>query len=638
MKKNNKISVIVSVYNTEKYVEKCIESILNQTYSNLELILIEDKSTDHSLEILRKYKERKNVVLIENPQNRGLSYSRNIGLKNSSGDYIGYIDSDDYIEPDYYEKLYEALIKNKADIAVCDMKLYYEKTKTFQINRGCDGNKTIDFINNGLAASACNKLFKRQIIEKYPFAEGKVNEDIAVVVPALLEAKKIQYVPDVYYYYVQRENSIQNSAFSEKRFDIFAGIDSTLKRISDHEDFELYKDALIFNQIISLFIYVFPKIKNSRQRKKYMKTFGELSAKYNLRKNQFFWRFLSTMNKKSQLYYKLLFKFECEGHYGLANFLIDFLNFFKAHLKKKIIPEIHEDDLISLAKKNSSKRDFGIKISVVVPNYNYERYLEQRLYSILSQQVKIYELILLDDCSTDHSRKKIDDLVSKLSSYVSIQKVYNEKNSGSAFKQWEKGFELAKGDYVWIAEADDFCDAHMLKNLVQPILHEDDVVISYCDTAYIDALGKMILPSIRSEIDIQKTGHWNDSYVNDGLDEIKHYSFLNCTIANVSSTLIKKDDYHKYFELSGQFKQAGDWLFYVNVMQHGKVAFCAKTLNYYRVHGNNVSSVTKKDAHLKEIKRIHEYFDKTFHLDKKQKKEIQKRYSFLRKAWNLEEK
>ena len=250
MKKNNKISVIVSVYNTEKYVEKCIESILNQTYSNLELILIEDKSTDHSLEILRKYKERKNVVLIENPQNRGLSYSRNIGLKNSSGDYIGYIDSDDYIEPDYYEKLYEALIKNKADIAVCDMKLYYEKTKTFQINRGCDGNKTIDFINNGLAASACNKLFKRQIIEKYPFAEGKVNEDIAVVVPALLEAKKIQYVPDVYYYYVQRENSIQNSAFSEKRFDIFAGIDSTLKRISDHEDFELYKDALIFNQII----------------------------------------------------------------------------------------------------------------------------------------------------------------------------------------------------------------------------------------------------------------------------------------------------------------------------------------------------------------------------------------------------
>ena len=188
-----KISVIVSVYNTRKYVKKCIESILNQTYENLELILVEDKSTDNSLEILKEYENHPKVLLIENEENKGLSYSRNIGLKKSTGKYVGYIDSDDYIEKDYYENLIKAIKMEQAEIAVCDMKLYYEDTKTFQITRGCNGKEKIDFIDNGLAASACNKLFKREIMEQYPFAEGKVNEDIAVVIPALVKAKIILF-------------------------------------------------------------------------------------------------------------------------------------------------------------------------------------------------------------------------------------------------------------------------------------------------------------------------------------------------------------------------------------------------------------------------------------------------------------
>lgn len=632
--KKPKVSVIVSVYNTEKYVQKCIDSILNQTYPNIELILIDDCSVDNSRKILRKYKNKSNVILIENKKNSGLSYSRNIGLKNSTGEFIGYIDSDDYIDPNYYEKLVESIIEKQADIAVCDMKLYYEKTNMYQISHGCEGTDKIDFINNGLAASACNKLFKRNIIEKYPFAEGKVNEDIAVVIPALVDAKKIAYVPDVYYYYVQRDNSIQNSSFSEKRFDIFIGVNSTLKRIEHHKDYELYKDAIVYNQIICLFIYVFPKIEHYRLRKKYIKKFAELSIDYNVRQNRYFWKFLSSMNFKSRIYYKLLFKFVYTKHYSLASLFISFLNFFKKNLKRKIIPSIDIGKLIQLAQKNQKMKEI-ISISVVVPNYNYERYLEERLYSILSQKVKIFEILLLDDCSTDSSRKKIDDLVQKLSPYITIKKVYNEQNSGSAFKQWEKGFRLAKGQYIWIAEADDYCDKNMLKYLVRPIKKNKNVMISYCDTAFIDGVGKMILPSIKNEIDIMKTGHWDHNFVNSGVDEIQHYSFLNCTIANVSSTLIKNGNYQEYFKLSGEFKQSGDWLFYVNIMQHGDIAYNTKTLNYYRVHGNNVSSIMKKDAHLKEIKRIHHYINEKFPFDSFQKKEIKKRYSFLEKVWNL---
>ena len=630
-----KVSVIVSVYNTEKYVRKCIDAILNQTYSNLELVLIDDKSSDNSLSILREYKNNSKVVLIENEQNKGLSYSRNVGLKMSHGDYIGYIDSDDYIEPDYYEKLMEAIQKEKADIAVCDMKLYYEKTKTFQICRGNDTNKKIGFIHNGLAASACNKLFKREIMEKYPFAEGKVNEDIAVVIPALVEAKKIAYVQDVYYYYVQRENSIQNSNFSEKRFDIFAGVDSTLERIKKDKDFALYKDAIVYNQIIVLLLYVFPKINSSKKRKKFLKRYNELSAKYYIRQNKFFWEFLSSTNIKSRIYYKLLFRFLCTGHYILANQLISFLNFFQKYLKKKIIPEITDRMLIREAIKNQHRLPSKYKISVVIPNFNYARFLKQRLYSVLSQKVKIYEIIILDDCSTDESRKIIDDLTSMLEKHITVLKVYNDKNSGSAFKQWEKGFELACGDYVWIAEADDYCHPKMLKNLVKPLLTYSDIIISYCDTAFINGEGKLTLPSIKNEIDFMNTKHWDKDFVNDGKEEYKKYAFLNCTIANVSSTLIKKDDYHAFFELSGKFKQAGDWLFYVNIMQKGKIAYSSKTLNYYRIHGNNVSSITKKDAHLKELERIYKYYEEQYGLNSYQKKQIKNRLSFLKDAWHL---
>ena len=174
--KEPKLSVIVSVYNTEKYIEKCLDSLLNQTYKNIEIVVINDCSTDNSLRILKKYaKKYDNIKLLENKENKGLSYSRNIGLDNASGDYIGYIDSDDYIDSDYYEKMMKAIIKEKSDIVITDMKIVYENhSNPDHITKGCNGDvTTLNIIKNGLAASACNKVFKKEIISKYKFSEGK---------------------------------------------------------------------------------------------------------------------------------------------------------------------------------------------------------------------------------------------------------------------------------------------------------------------------------------------------------------------------------------------------------------------------------------------------------------------------------
>lgn len=633
-----KISVIVPVYNVENYIEKSLKSLFNQTYKNLEIIIVDDCSTDNSKSIVEDLiKDKKNIIFFSNKKNGGLSFTRNEALKRATGDYIGYIDSDDYVPENYYESLMDTIITNKADIAVCDIKSVYEKSgQILRSQCGTTENEKIDFINNGLAASACNKLFKKSIISKYKFSEGKVNEDLAVILPTIINSKKVAYNESTFYNYVQRENSIQNSHLSEKRFDIFYGVDETLKRIKNAPDYNRYKDAIVFQQLIMFFIYVIPKEKSYIKRVKWLKKFNQLSKKYDIRKNQFLWNFLDGQGTKHKYYYKLLLKLNCNGFYLLSSLLISFYDLYKKLFIKTIIKEnIKMEDLILLAEKQSKMSKPNISISVIVPNYNYERFMFQRLYSILSQEIKLNEIIILDDCSTDNSRQLIDEIVNKLDKYINIRKEYNKKNSGSAFKQWKKGFELAKSDYIWIAEADDYCNEKLLTNLVKPIKQDPSIVISYADTAFIDVFGNIILKSIKPEIDIQNSGHWDHSYVNDGMSEIRDYSYLNCTIANVSSALIKNGDYSNYLQKSGEYKQAGDWLFYVNVMSQGKIAYNSKVLNYYRVHGNNVSSTMNHEKHIKEINEIHSYYCKQFKLGNKQKKMMKKRIEFLKKCWKV---
>lgn len=642
MAQNYKISVIVPVYNVEKYIEKCLNSLFEQTYPNLEIIIVDDASKDHSKEIIKKLIEGKsNAFLIENKENKGLSYTRNVALQKATGDYIGYIDSDDYVEPNYYESLMNSRNEIDADIVVCDMNIIYEDNPSQNVRRAC-GEKNDDklaFINNGLAASACNKLFKRSLIEMYPFAEGKINEDLAVILPLITQADHIAYNCEVCYNYIQRQNSIQNSNITDKRLDIFEAVDLTLKRMENVPDYEKYKEAIVYQQLIMVLIYLPPKEKKLVKRAKFLKKLNRLIKKYDIFKNVYLKEFLNGQGRIRRIYYKLFLQLNSKGFSLLSSSLISFYDLLRNKLVKDVIPEsIQLKDVIDVAKKQQKMSDEKIRISVVVPNYNYAKYIYERLYSILYQKVKIYELIILDDCSTDNSINIIDTIKKQLQPYVNIKTIYNDTNSGSPFKQWQKGFEVASGDYVWIAEADDYCDCEFLKNVIAPIQKNDHIVISYTDTAFINGVGEIITKSIKSEIDVMKTGHWNHNYVNIGTEEIKQYAFLNNTIANVSSTLIKKDNYSHYFEEAGKYRQAGDWLLYVNVMQHGKVAYINKPLNYYRLHGNNVSSVTKKEAHIEEIKNIHTYYRNLFPFTKWHEEQVAKRYEFLEKVWELNER
>ena len=642
-----KISIVIPCYNVEKYVEKCIKSIMNQTYSELEVIVIDDKSTDGTYEVLLKlkkeYKDR--FILLQNEKNNGLAYTRNFGVKKATGKYIGFIDSDDYVAPDYYKVLAEKILNDKSDLVVNDIQLVDESGNNIgNVVKSCilDEVSKVSIIDNGLAASACNKLLRKDLLLKYPFLEGKINEDVASIIPIIVHSDKISYTDKAVYNYVQRHNSIQNSKFSEKRFDMFDSIKVCLDRISDDSNYETYRDIILLHQLLEIYIYILIEINDEDERynliSKFIDKLNEFGFKiWNLKCLK---SFIKRHRRKLRPYYYVLIKMLKSGNARKINAVINFKKNFRTNLKK-LIGKNKENgkytigELERLAKKQSSKKDSQVKVSVVVPNYNYSKFLIRRLYSILSQTEKIYELIILDDKSTDDSRELIDKVYNSLKQYVNIKKVYNEENSGTPFKQWAKGMSLASGDYIWIAEADDYCDKHMLNSLVGKVKEDSEIYIAYVDTAFTDKNGNITLKSIKPEIDIMKTGHWDKDYVNNGLNEIENFTFLNNTIANVSSCIIKNVDYTDVYDEIGKYRQAGDWVFYINVMAKGKVAYIDKIMNYYRVHDAQVTTQMKKEKHLVEIQEIYKYITNKFGTNKFQEEKRKERIEFLKRVWNL---
>lgn len=331
--KDELITVIVPCYNVEKYISKCLDSIINQTYKNLEIILVDDSSTDNTLNIIKEYASKdERIKVIENDTNKGAAYSRNIALNQALGKYIGFIDSDDYIDLNFYELLLNNIKDNNSDIALCDIKIIYEKDNSIKLSKCYIDNEfnLINVINSGLVASSCNKLFKKEIF-KYKYEEGKINEDIAVVIPMLV-SNKISYVDNVYYYYIQRKKSVQNSELSDRKFDVFDEVKLTLNRISNIDNYNDIKDALIFNQLITLFMYNIINEKKRRKRYRYIKKYYDLIKEYDIDRNNSLNKHLSQIGKMHRKYYKILFNLLLHKRFLSCNFMISIHNmvsFFK---------------------------------------------------------------------------------------------------------------------------------------------------------------------------------------------------------------------------------------------------------------------------------------------------------------------
>ena len=260
--KNEYISIIIPCYNVENTLDRCIQSILKQDFKNFEIILVDDCSKDKTWDVIQKYtNEYPNVVGFRNETNKGAGYSRNLGIKNAKYDYISFIDSDDYVENNFYSEMLNTMIEDKSDLVVCDIFVKYDTVDGTDIrNVACINKKDkYNFINNGLAASPCNKIFKKKQLIKYPFPEGIMNEDIATVIAIMIDSKKISYCTTTYYNYIQYSSSVQNSSLSDKRLDIFRSLDVLAERFPYSKKTKKYWNAIVYNQIIMFLIYVVPK-------------------------------------------------------------------------------------------------------------------------------------------------------------------------------------------------------------------------------------------------------------------------------------------------------------------------------------------------------------------------------------------
>ena len=254
----SKISVIVPVYNVENYISKCLDSILAQTHSDIEVICVNDGSTDNSGKILDEYAARDSRVKVFHKENGGVSSARNLALENVSGEYIGFVDSDDYIAPNMYSSLLSALEDQEADIAECSIAYAYEngdvRKRIFGSYSEIDTKVILNkFFLKEMAIVIWNKLFRSECLTDLRFDENyKIGEDSLFLYQILKNVKKFVGIDTVGYYYLQRESSVMHNVVDEKRLKLFEIVDSWIEE--NKHDKELYTSVVKRDAVLSIFV------------------------------------------------------------------------------------------------------------------------------------------------------------------------------------------------------------------------------------------------------------------------------------------------------------------------------------------------------------------------------------------------
>ena len=233
----NKISIIVAIYNVEDYLHKCIYSLINQNYKNLEIILIDDGSSDSSGQICEYFAEKDKRIQVIHQENKGIAAVRKIGINQASGEYMGFVDGDDWIYPDMYEILIDKIISTDSDIAVCDFVIgkgfkgcnEFDSENYAIESRVLSGDKKLYEVICNTNNSFCNKLFKKSILSKLNIPENKIYEDVYSMYLLYDNAERIVITNERKYYYTYRASSISNELYNIRQFNVIEAYIERLK-------------------------------------------------------------------------------------------------------------------------------------------------------------------------------------------------------------------------------------------------------------------------------------------------------------------------------------------------------------------------------------------------------------------------
>lgn len=254
-------------------------------------------------------------------------------------------------------------------------------------------------------------------------------------------------------------------------------------------------------------------------------------------------------------------------------------------------------------------------VSVIIPNYNHAIFLKERIESVLNQSYQDFEIIILDDVSTDNSKEII--MLYENNSHVS-HIVFNQENSGSPFKQWKKGIELAKGELIWIAESDDTCEKLFLEKLIDKYQKYENVSYCFCRSYVMNKEG--VIKKV-----FQKSFGHQEFYR--GRDFIEQNLIWGNCVVNASAVVFNKKKVQSISEGFMNYRGAGDWLFWTELAEQGNVVVVDEPLNNYRYYGNNTTSNNRKEGNeIKETKSVFDYFKKRGHLGFLDEIRIRKKY------------
>ena len=260
------VSIIIPIYNSEEYLERCILSVINQTLKEIEIILVNDGSIDNSLNIMNSFAIRDNRIVIINQSNKGLSSARNVGLLTAKSDYISFLDSDDYIEKEMLEILYLDGISNKSDIVLSKYKRINDKGEFFYISKIENIEKDLigNILNFGITPIVCNKLYKKDLftLNNIYFPLKMYYEDHIVNLKLFFYAKKVSFVNIPFYNWFERSGSITNN-FSKKHIeDVFITLDSIKAFLVKNRIYDKYKKLFYLRIIIVIETDIFKKLLN----------------------------------------------------------------------------------------------------------------------------------------------------------------------------------------------------------------------------------------------------------------------------------------------------------------------------------------------------------------------------------------
>jgi len=236
------------------------------------------------------------------------------------------------------------------------------------------------------------------------------------------------------------------------------------------------------------------------------------------------------------------------------------------------------------------------KVSVIIPNYNHSLYLERRFQSIVCQTYSDFELLILDDASKDNSLEIIRDFARHYPARI----IENKTNSGSPFRQWNRGVGEARGEYIWIAESDDEADSRFLERMVEVLDSNPNVVLAYCRSTRIDEEGQIC----KSPVPNWESRSWETDFINPGVKECADHLIWINTIPNASGVLFRKAAYLKAGGAEEGMRFAGDWITWCRILLQGDVAYTAEELNRFRLHGNSVRTTTASSLCSEEYYRV----------------------------------